>query len=896
MANQPTHHAILVGINAYPDRPLNDCQQTIPTNIKCFTATAISLPDKPGLEEDPTLWPTYSNVTAAIREVTATAQPGHCVYIHFSGHGVRLPPMGEFSDYGTGDLALGLLSRDATRVQPLGGQLLAILLNAMVTKGLVVTLVLDCCFAASIYRLERKNVRFLPFDAATFVMDHDEPTETIAQASSSCRDLSMQPSWLIDPNGYAILAACGPHEEATEVILGGVEHGALSFFLARSLRDFGMNKRHRDVFYRISPSVKANKLDQTPALYGNKNQEFFGPHTLATTRPVIPAYKSRQETFTLEAGQAHGFREGDDFILYPSGVVDGSTALHNNVIAARISNLGPLTSVLDLTDGGKITETKCVAEPQSRQCFHDFPITLSDEVPKPEEWIAAFQSYSLAVYRASEGHPAWLNLQVIGDEYKIYNKHGQQLNNIPVLQRGVVGPEDVAALFQHIVRYEFVKTLKNDSVPARFRSLFEVSIKTRADDIFTPDNIVDVEEDTRNKYMFELIVQNKCPEELYLHIFNLGPFWQVENVFYGTAVLPPQTFEDQFTGKFSKKMRTMVPKEMRAMGSRQCEDILKVIVTSHPTSFDMLELPKIGGSPKKPVVDEHRTTIKEAPGWMAFNFPSPSSQAQNLRPTIQKARQAADAIPKHSPDRPSRLARLAKQLNRKYSTSGATAYLDEGIQLLRIAVDTSPDKDPDRGRMVHNLSYQLHDRWLRQKSERDLVESVLVARDSIDATKDGHPDLPLFWANLGTLLIDRYYVKGLKRDLDEAMDCTRGALKGMDKRNPLRATLLDKLGVTLGHLHWRGGPGPKVQGYLEEAISVSREAVALTPKHHPRLAGRLKNLGTHLGHKYHLAKTNSGLQECIKCHVAALRAEQSPTLRRIQAADDVLPYCADLKD
>lgn len=293
--------------------------------------------------------------------------------------------MGEFSDYGTGDLALGLLSRDATRAQPLGGQLLAILLNAMVTKGLVVTLVLDCCFAASIYRLERKNVRFLPFDAATFVMDHDEPTETIAQASSSCRDLSMQPSWLIDPNGYAILAACGPHEEATEVILGGVEHGALSFFLARSLRDFGMNKRHRDVFYRISPSFKANKLDQTPALYGNKNQEFFGPHTLATTRSVIPAYKSRQETFTLEAGQAHGFRGGDDFILYPSGVVDGSAALHNNVIAARISNLGPLTSVLGLTYGGKITETKCVAEPQSRQCFHDFPITLSDEVPKPEE-------------------------------------------------------------------------------------------------------------------------------------------------------------------------------------------------------------------------------------------------------------------------------------------------------------------------------------------------------------------------------------------------------------------------------------------------------------------------------------------------------------------------------
>lgn len=29
MANQPTHHAILVGINAYPDRPLNDCVRDV---------------------------------------------------------------------------------------------------------------------------------------------------------------------------------------------------------------------------------------------------------------------------------------------------------------------------------------------------------------------------------------------------------------------------------------------------------------------------------------------------------------------------------------------------------------------------------------------------------------------------------------------------------------------------------------------------------------------------------------------------------------------------------------------------------------------------------------------------------------------------------------------------
>jgi hypothetical protein len=480
MVDKPTHHAILVGINAYPDRPLKGCvrdvqqiksilqQHPIPTDIKVFTATKSSQPDKPGLEEDSSLWPTFSNVTAAFREVTASAEPGHCVYIHFSGHGARMEPESEFSDKNTGDLALVLLDKDVNRVKPLKGHRLAIVLNAMVNKGLIVTLVLDCCFSASVYRLKSENVRFLPFDAETFVIDDEQPDETIELEPSGYRDVSMQPNWMVDPNGYAVLAACGPHEEATEVIPDGVEHGALSFFLIHSLKDFGMNKRHRDVFYRLSPSFKEHKLEQNPALYGNMNQEFFGPHTLATTRPVIPAFRVKQGTVHLQAGQAHGLREGDDFIIYPSGVVDDNEALHNNTITAKLSNLGPLTSVLYLTEGGEMSQTKCVAEPQTKKCFQDFIIALSDEVPKPEEWFAAFRRYSLAAYLASEKRPHSLAVQVVGNEYMIYNKDGQELQNLPELQRDVKSPEDVAALLEHIVRYEFAKTLENNSPSTEF--------------------------------------------------------------------------------------------------------------------------------------------------------------------------------------------------------------------------------------------------------------------------------------------------------------------------------------------------------------------------------------------------------------------------------------------
>ncbi|RFN55304.1 30s ribosomal protein s17p-like protein [Fusarium flagelliforme] len=148
--------------------------------------------------------------------------------------------------------------------------------------------------------------------------------------------------------------------------------------------------------------------------------------------------------------------------------------------------------------------------------------------------------------------------------------------------------------------------------------------------------------------------------------------------------------------------------------------------------------------------------------------------------------------------------------------------------------------------------------------------------------------------------MDRYYGKGVKWDLDEVIDCTRQALSAVGNDDQPRASLLDRLGISLVHYHWRGGirSDPALKGYLEEAIAVSRQAVELTPKDHPALAGRLKNMGTLLEHKYHSTKTKDQeeLRECIKYHVAAVHAEQSPTLRRIRAADDVLSYCADVPD
>ena len=105
----PNFYALLIGIDFYfphdlPDgryKNLRGCVQDInhvetylkttfnltPDQIIKLTATASENPNQP--QEPPELLPTYENIVAKFKEITAKAQPQDRVYIHYSGHGGR---------------------------------------------------------------------------------------------------------------------------------------------------------------------------------------------------------------------------------------------------------------------------------------------------------------------------------------------------------------------------------------------------------------------------------------------------------------------------------------------------------------------------------------------------------------------------------------------------------------------------------------------------------------------------------------------------------------------------------------------------------------------------------------------------------------------------------------
>ncbi|KIN08949.1 hypothetical protein OIDMADRAFT_100465 [Oidiodendron maius Zn] len=473
---------------------------------------------------DSSLWPTYDNVISALEGVTSVAKAGDFAYIHYSGHGTRKPPSGEFSNQSTGDLALVLFKGgEERRVRYLWGYELARLLKAMVDKGLVITLVLDCCFSGSVYRLDGDaGIRFLPYDAEIESEHPLDPNESPVSEAPAYRDASTLPNWLINPDKYAILAACGPQEVASEPKFDGQPHGAMSYFLLEIIKSVGITKRHKDIYGRLCAKFRGSGLRrQNPVLYGNESQGFFGQTIGDITTVAAPVVLTRSGTLELQAGHAHGVSDGDLFMLYPLRLAEYEPQSQGPSVVSKVSRTGPLT---------------------------------------------------------------------IGQ---------------------------VSDLLEHLSRFQLVKNLSNEALVDSFRESYDVKINSGGKDYSSGVQI-----EVKHGAIAELIVTNRGETPFYAFVYNLGPSWQVENVYQGTyIVVTPRNDGERFIGTTRKSLRMKVPERVKEQGYRSCDDIVKVFITSRPTSFGMLELPRLGGSMKasRPNRTAH---VGEGPEtWATMNFP-----------------------------------------------------------------------------------------------------------------------------------------------------------------------------------------------------------------------------------------------------------------------------------
>ncbi|MCB0084508.1 MAG: caspase family protein, partial [Caldilineaceae bacterium] len=170
-----THHALLIGVDHYFEyrlpnglyyprlggcvRDINKVYSFLTTRIGVDPANIIKLTATYGGElphEPESEWPTYRNMVNAFQTLTNRVQPDDQVYIQYSGHGGRvttmLPELKGQNGFDEGLVPLDIGKPNDPDARYLRDFEMHNLIQALVDKGVRLTVVFDCCHSGGATR------------------------------------------------------------------------------------------------------------------------------------------------------------------------------------------------------------------------------------------------------------------------------------------------------------------------------------------------------------------------------------------------------------------------------------------------------------------------------------------------------------------------------------------------------------------------------------------------------------------------------------------------------------------------------------------------------------------------------------------------------------------------
>lgn len=638
---QPRHWALLVGINAYPEKsewqPLDSCVQDVVSLGKCLEAalagkssiTVLAHGDEaPSDEPSPNLHaytadvpissPTHDNILTHLDRITTLARRGDSVYIHFSGHGTARPACEhKHSNTSSGDLAWVVLHEPSHGLRYLHGRVLAKRIRTMVQQGLHVTLALDCCSSGSVLRLddEDDDARYADWDDSideAFPSDEDDDgVHDVVLVEDAYRDGSMTPSWIVNPSGYTVVTACMPHEIAKRT--ADLLHGRLSYFLLAAFKDpsIGPLANFSDIYSYVRARFRGEYPRQHPMWYGSGSRAFFGEGMAISAAPFLvfkrpSAVPGEKPLIMLDGGRAHGISEGDQFDVYIQG-------REEKKVDAAVIQIGPLVSVLGLVDPGRLQDIDAPLAARARtwSALKQFPIRLDSALSKTDEWADVLARRPWLSFTGTEPCDFEIRRHTEQNKYSILDAKGQPLQGA---ESAFVGAGEVVRAAENLAKFMLVKHLHNNDAASTFAGHGqEFSILLCAKDKdgvhkYQPGETVSI----RQGQKLQLSMENLSADILYVHALDLGPRWNVCNLLQGDGIpLYPANFERPHfeVGKRLKNNRftMVVPSDLVERGVRECTDTLKIMVTKYHTSFEPLLLPILGRGGREADEDGLRT-------------------------------------------------------------------------------------------------------------------------------------------------------------------------------------------------------------------------------------------------------------------------------------------------
>lgn len=658
MTNQtPNFYALLIGIDFYfphelPDgryKNLRGCVQDInhvetylkdtfnltPDQIIKLTASASENPNQP--KEPPEILPTYENIVAKFKEITAKAQPQDRVYIHYSGHGGRAKTIFE-SLKGFGGLDEALVPTDIG--QPNSRYLrdieFAKLLEDMVEKELVVTLVLDSCHSGGATREMSGDDRIrgegfidtTPRPRDSLVAPLQELAQNWQTATENSRNITVVNGLLPEPKGYTLIAACREHEFAYEKVFEGTErNGALTYFLLKALRQHGTGISVEDLFNQISNQVHKEFERQTPMLMGETERTFLGGQSVGASRKVpVMKVDIKKNRVQLQMGQASGIKKGAEFDIFKFRTMDFEDG-DNRIATAKVVELGAsdcwaeVTALYgirtinpQLTEGMiEIGSPAVYLSPGLKQ-IRKVRLLLPEALPQfPGVTIASISMKIEEIKTQVEGH-RWIEFcsETETDEnvdyfvflnsegeYWILDANREPIKNV-LFPIKIDEPEATKRLINrliHVARYESILELDNEDAFARLNGKLKVelvkSVK-REQIVLNADGKVPVLEEGERVM---LRMHNESQRALNISALILQADLSIVKFYpQGSPYEPVDPEQSKET-----RLDIELPENYQ-----EGVDVIKVFATVDQTNFQLLELPPLDQS--RPGIGDRKAT------------------------------------------------------------------------------------------------------------------------------------------------------------------------------------------------------------------------------------------------------------------------------------------------
>lgn len=293
--------------------------------------------------------PTYENITGALEDVARASVHGDVVYVHCSGHGACATSV--FDKRGD-DIDHCLVPYDIAH----GGKYIrdlefGALLQEIVEKGAVLTVVLDSCYSGGAVRASEDDD-----DEAD---DSDEGIRAVkgVYASNPAVDLpvgmdrilrwSQKPSWMESPDGFVVLAACLENQKAKEFTVrksedgGTYKQGHLTHWLLDTVQITPISLAGRTICDRVRAKVTAHTSEQTPYVVGDLDTFFFskGMRSRVYTLPVqsvdLRSKLSKHWSLCLWGGVMDGVKTQSEYAILPLEF-DPSRKFDQSDILARV--------------------------------------------------------------------------------------------------------------------------------------------------------------------------------------------------------------------------------------------------------------------------------------------------------------------------------------------------------------------------------------------------------------------------------------------------------------------------------------------------------------------------------------------------------------------------------